>query len=50
MRFVAGAVLGILVLGLLGDEGIASRPDEAPDVIAGLLVDGLGTTEGDRHE
>ena len=29
---------------------LSERPDEVPDVLAGLLVDGLGTTEGDRHE
>jgi hypothetical protein len=34
----------------LDDEEVGSRPNEAPDVLAGLLVDGLGTTEGDRHE
>ncbi len=50
MRSVAGAVLGVLVLGLLGDEEIGSRSDEVPDVLAGLLLHGLGATEGDRHE
>ena len=50
MRSVAGAVLGVLVLGLLGDEEIGSRSDEVPDVLAGLLVHGLDATEGDRHE
>jgi hypothetical protein len=25
-------------------------PDEVPDVLAGLLVQDLGATEGDRHE
>ena len=49
MRSVAGAVLGVLVLGLLGDEEVESRPDEVPDVLAGLLLDGLGAAEGDRH-
>jgi len=49
-RSVAGAVLGLLVLGLLGDEEISSRPDEVPDVLAGLLIHGLDATEGDRHE
>jgi hypothetical protein len=34
----------------LGDEETGSRPDETPDVLAGLLVDGVGATEGDRHE
>ncbi len=49
MRSVAGAVLGILVLGLLGDEEIGSRSDEVPDVLAGLLIHGLGAAEGDRR-
>ena len=49
-RSVAGAVLGLLVLGLLGDEEISSRPDEVPDVLAGLLIHGLEATGGDRHE
>jgi len=49
-RSVAGAVLGLLVLGLLGDEEISLRPDEVPDVLAGLLIHGLDATEGDRHE
>jgi hypothetical protein len=42
-------VLGVLVLGLLGDEEIGSRADEVPDVLAGLLIYGLGAAEGDRH-
>jgi AcrR family transcriptional regulator len=49
MRSVAGAVLGVLVLALLGDEEINSRWDEVPDVLAGLLIQGLGAGEGDRH-
>jgi hypothetical protein len=47
---LAGAVLGVLVLGLLGDEEVASRPDEVSNVLAGLLLNGLGTSEGVRHE
>ncbi len=50
VRVVAGAVLGVLVLGLLGDEEIGTRADEASDVLAGLLLHGLDATEGDRHE
>lgn len=50
MRSVAGSVLGILVLGLLGDEEIGSRPDEVPDVLAGLLIHGFDATEGGWHE
>ena len=44
MRAVAGAVLGLLVLGLLGDEEIGSRWDEVPEVLAGLLIHGLDAT------
>jgi TetR/AcrR family fatty acid metabolism transcriptional regulator len=50
MRSVAGAVLGVLVLGLLGDEETYSRFDEVPDVLAGLLTHGLDANERDRHE
>jgi AcrR family transcriptional regulator len=49
-RSVAGAVLGVLVLGLLGDEEIGSRSEEVPDVLAELLIHGLDATEGGRHE
>jgi hypothetical protein len=42
MRSVARAVLGVLILGLLGDEEINSRSEEVPDVLAGLLIHGLG--------
>src|ERR671920_1727181 len=47
VRSVAGAVLGVLVLGLLGDEAVGSRTDEIPLVLAGLLANGLGATERD---
>lgn len=50
MRTVAGSLLGILILELLGDEEIGSRPDEVPGVLAGLLMHGLDATEGGRHE
>jgi AcrR family transcriptional regulator len=50
MRSVAGAVLGLLVLGLLGDEEVGSRPEEIPNVLAALLVHGLDATKGNRHE
>jgi AcrR family transcriptional regulator len=49
MRSVAGAVLGVLVLGLLGDEEIDSRSGEVPDVLAGLLLHGLDATKGEQH-
>jgi hypothetical protein len=38
-----------MVLGLLGDEEINSRCDEVPDVLAGLLIYGLGAAGGDRR-
>jgi AcrR family transcriptional regulator len=50
MRSVAGAVLGVLVLGLLGDEEINSRWEEVPDVLAWLLIHGLGAAGGDWRE
>jgi AcrR family transcriptional regulator len=50
VRAVAGAVLGVLVLGLLGDEEIGSRWDEVSDVLAGLLLHGLDAAEGGNHE
>ena len=46
MRSVAGALLGVVVLGLLGDEEIDSRWDEVPYVLAGLLLHGLDTRKG----
>jgi hypothetical protein len=49
MRSVAGAVLGILVLGLLDDEEINSRSQEVPDVLAGLLLHGHDVTKGGQH-
>ncbi len=49
-RCIAGAVLGTLILGLLGDEEVGSRPDEVTGVLAGLLVRGLGASEVARHE
>jgi TetR/AcrR family fatty acid metabolism transcriptional regulator len=49
VRSAAGALLGVLVLGLLGDEEINSRSDEVPDVLAGLLTSGLVANEGDRR-
>jgi AcrR family transcriptional regulator len=50
MRAVAGAVLGLLVLGLLGDEEVGSRWDEASGVLAGLLTHGLDVPGGGRRE
>ncbi|HEV8193393.1 MAG TPA: TetR/AcrR family transcriptional regulator [Ktedonobacterales bacterium] len=41
MRIVAGSLLGVLVLQLLGDETLAARWREIPDVLADLLLPGL---------
>jgi AcrR family transcriptional regulator len=49
MRIGAGAVLGLLVLGLLGDEEVASRWEEASGILSGLLIHGLEKAGGGRH-
>jgi len=49
-RVTAGAVLGLLVLGLLGDKEVPERWDEASGVLSGLLVNGLGIAGGGRNE
>jgi AcrR family transcriptional regulator len=43
-RIVAGSVLGLMVLQLLGDETLAARWREIPDAIAELLLPGLTLT------
>lgn len=40
-RAVAGSILGLLLLQLFGDEQLASRSNELPDVLVALLIDGL---------
>jgi len=50
MRAVTGAVIGLLVLGLLGDEEVGSRWDEASGVLTGLLLHGLDASGGGRRE
>jgi hypothetical protein len=49
MRIVAGSVLGLMVLQLLGDETLAARWREIPDALAELLLPGLlpDAAEGD---
>lgn len=44
VRIVAGSVLGLMVLQLLGDETLAARWRELPDAIADLLLPGLTLT------
>jgi TetR/AcrR family transcriptional regulator, fatty acid metabolism regulator protein len=41
MRAVAGSLLGLMVLQLLGDETLAARWREIPDALADLLLPGL---------
>jgi AcrR family transcriptional regulator len=41
MRIVAGSVLGLMVLQLLGDQTLAARWQEIPDALADLLLPGL---------
>jgi AcrR family transcriptional regulator len=45
-RIVAGSVLGLMVLQLLGDETLAARWRELPDALAGLLLPGRTPTLG----
>ena len=49
-RVTAGAVVGLLVLGLLGDEEVASRWDEASGVLSGLLLSGHDMAGGGPNE
>ena len=48
-RIVAGSVLGLMVLQLLGDETLAARWQEIPDALATVLLPGLlrETPKGD---
>ncbi|HEX8111918.1 MAG TPA: TetR/AcrR family transcriptional regulator [Kofleriaceae bacterium] len=46
VRIVAGSVLGLMVLQLLGDETLAARWRELPDAIADLLLPGLTPMPG----
>jgi hypothetical protein len=42
--------LGLLVLQVLGDEVIATRWEELPDVLTTLLFDGLKPDEKTPHD
>ncbi len=44
VRVIAGSVLGLLVLQLLGDQELAARWQEIPDVLATLFLDGRTPT------
>ncbi|HLZ55334.1 MAG TPA: TetR/AcrR family transcriptional regulator [Ktedonosporobacter sp.] len=41
VRAIAGVIFGLLILQLLGDEVIAQRWEELPDVLTTMLLDGL---------
>lgn len=41
VRAIAGLLLGLLTLQLLGDEVIAQRWEELPEALTSLLFDGL---------
>lgn len=45
VRSIAGVILGLLTLQLLGDEVIANRWEELPEVLTTLLFDGLQKRE-----
>ena len=48
VRALAGTVVGVLVLGLLGDEEVRSRWEDAPGVLAELVIHGLDAADGGR--
>ena len=43
VRAIAGMLFGLLTTQLLGDEVIAARWEELPDILTTLLFDGLHT-------
>lgn len=45
VRSIAGVIFGLLTLQLLGDEVIANRWEELPEVLTSLLFDGLQNKE-----
>ena len=49
IRVVAGSVLGLLVLGLLGEKEVTSKWDEASGVLGEVLLRGLEKVGGDGH-
>jgi len=50
VRAMAGMLLGLLTLQLLGDEVIAQRWEELPEVLTTLLFDGLQAGKETAHE
>lgn len=41
MRSIAGIILGLLVLRLLGDQAVADQWDQLPELLTDLLYDGI---------
>lgn len=50
LRAIASTVLGLLLLQLLGDQEVAQRWEELPEVLTTLIFDGLKPGEEDTHE
>ena len=50
VRAIGGMLFGLLILQLLGDEVIARRWEELPEVLASLLLDGLQSGKETSHE
>lgn len=50
LRAIASTVLGLLLLQLLGDQTIAERWEELPEVLTTLIFDGLKPAEEATHE
>lgn len=49
-RVLAGMVLGVVLLRLLGDPPLQQRWDEVPDVLATLVLEGLLSAQGGHHD
>ncbi len=50
LRAIASTVLGLLLLQLLGDQQVAERWEELPDVLTRLIFDGLKLDKEINHE
>jgi AcrR family transcriptional regulator len=50
LRAIASTVLGLLLLQLLGDQQVAERWQELPDVLTTLIFDGLKLDKETNHE
>jgi AcrR family transcriptional regulator len=50
VRAIAATLLGLLTTQLLGDETIAARWEELPEVLTTMLFDGLNSSEDSTHD